>query len=172
MKKVMKICVLAAAVLAVVPMSVFAGDDEVPVAERMSALEAMCESSAEARSGRHAESSLYERLGGYDSILAITTEVVRLHNVNDSIKRVMVDVDDEKLAKHVADFMSAGTGGDAKYTGRDLHSSHVDMHLTDADFLSAGGDIITAMKTLGHGQEEIDEVVCIFVSLKDQVITE
>jgi len=42
--------------------------------------------------------------------------------------------------------------------------------LTDAHFLSAGDDIIKAMQSMKYGQEEIDELVCTFVSLKDQVI--
>ena len=45
-------------------------------------------------------------------------------------------------------------------------------HLTDADFLSAGGDILKAMQTMGYGENEITEFVCILVSLKDQVVLE
>ena len=31
-------------------------------------------------------------------------------------------------------------------------------------------DIVTAMQSMDYGQDEIDEVVCILVSLKDQVV--
>ena len=140
------------------------------VQEQMASLEASCTASAAGRAARHEAEPLYDRLGGYDRILALTTEVVRLHEQNETIKRTMVHVDPAALAKHVADFIAAGTGGTAEYTGRDLPSSHVDLNLTDADFLSAGGDIITAMKSMKYGQEEIDELICIFVSLKDQVV--
>jgi hypothetical protein len=44
------------------------------------------------------------------------------------------------------------------------------MGLTNDDFMNAGVDIIQAMKNLGHGQEEIDEMVCILISLRDQVV--
>ncbi len=116
------------------------------------------------------EKSLYERLGGYDKILEMTTEVVRLHSINPTIIPMLKGVDHAGLAKHVADFVAAGTGGTAKYTGRDMPSSHAHLKLTDADFLSAGGDIVTAMTSLGYGQNEIDEFLCIMVSLKDQVV--
>ena len=66
--------------------------------------------------------------------------------------------------------MAAGTGGTQQYRGRDMVASHTHLRLTDADFLSAGGDIVKAMQTQGYGPEEIDEVVCILVSLKDQVV--
>ena len=162
------IAILMTAVLAA---SSFAGEpDTAAVAEQMKSLEAMCEASASDRTARQTAEPLYDRLGGYDRILALTTEVVRLHENNEAIKGMLVHVDPAALAKHVADFIAAGTGGTTKYTGRDLPSSHAHLNLTDADFLSAGGDIITAMQTLKYGQEEIDDLVCIFVSLKDQVV--
>jgi hemoglobin len=157
--------------LLAVPLLAFAGEEKAPTAEdHMNGLVEMCAASAEARAQRHTDKSLYERLGGYDRILEMTTEVVRLHTVNDQIKHTVANVDKKALAKHVADFMAAGIGGTAEYTGRDLKSSHVHLELTDADFLAAGGDIITAMRSMDYGQEEIDEVVCMFVGLKDQVV--
>jgi len=138
--------------------------------EQMTGLQSMCDGSAGDRSARHAQEALYNRLGGYDRILELTTEIVRLHKVNPEIKHMFDHVDSKMLAKHVADFMAAGTGGTATYTGRDLPSSHAHLRMTDGDFLSAGGDVIQAMKNLDYGQDEIDEVVCILVSLKDQVV--
>ena len=48
--------------------------------------------------------------------------------------------------------------------------AHAHLGFTEADFLSAGGDVIQGMKNQGYGQDEIDEVVCIMVSMKDMVI--
>ncbi len=162
---------LAAAVLAaLLPAALAGAGDAASVAEQMGALQQMCTDTEQARAQRHAAQPLYERLGGSDRIHELTTEIVRLHNQNDAIKEMFVDVDSAELAKHVADFMAAGTGGEATYTGRPMPAAHQHLHLTDADFLAAGGDIVTAMQSLGYGQNEIDEVVCILVSLKDQVV--
>ena len=160
-----------AALLLMLPVATLAGTEEGPsVAEQVQHLQSSCEASAEVRETRHAERPLYERLGGYQRILALTTEVVRLHKQNDAIKQMFTHVDEEQLARHVADFMSAGTGGTAEYTGRSMPAAHAKLRLTDADFLAAGGDIVTAMQSQGYEAEEIDEVVCILVSLKDQVV--
>lgn len=140
--------------------------------DQMNALTAMCESSAQARTDRQASASLYDRLGGYDRILDLTHEIVRRHQKNDGIKKMFEHVDADHLARLSADFIAAGTGGTAAYTGRSLPSSHAQLHLTDADFLSAGGDIVGAMQEKGYGQQEIDEMVCILMSLKDQVVSE
>lgn len=139
---------------------------------RMTGLESMCASTADARSARSARQALYERLGGYDRILELTTEIVRLHHLNRDFDRFMPMVDDARLAKQVADFMAAGTGGDEEYEGLSLPESHRHLKLSDADFLSAGNDVMKAMGNLGYGQDETEEVVCLLVSLKDQVLQE
>lgn len=133
-------------------------------------LTAMCESSARARADRHAATSLHDRLGGYDRIHALTVEIVRLHAINPDIKHLVEFIDQDRLARHVADFMAAGTGGTAEYTGRTLPDAHRHLHLTDDDFMAAGADIVKAMHNLGHDQDVIDEVLCILLSLKDQVV--
>jgi hemoglobin len=142
------------------------------VEEQVAGLKQMCADTAEARAQRHAEKPLFQRLGGYEKVHQLTTEVVRLHNENPALTRIMKGVDSERLATSVADFVSTGTGGEARYTGRDMTSAHAHLELTDADFLAAGGDIVKAMQTLGYGQEEIDEFVCILVSMKDLVVLE
>jgi hemoglobin len=147
-------------------------NDAPSVAEQIAGLQQMCADTAEARAQRHAEQPLYERLGGYDRIHEFIHEVVRLHFENEALDRIMVGVDGEKLAQNVADFTAAGTGGPNNYTGRSMPDAHAHLELTDADFLQAGGDIVQAMQTMGYGQNEIDEFVCILVSLKDQVVFE
>jgi hypothetical protein len=67
-------------------------------------------------------------------------------------------------------FIIAGTGGPTEYNGPSLSDSHRHMKLTNADFMAAGSDIIKSMKNLGYGQNEIDDMVCTLVSLRDQVV--
>ena len=138
--------------------------------EQVAALEAQCQSSAEARTKRHAEKTLFQRLGGEAKIHALTQEVVRLHLQNPTIKHLFAHGDNDELAKRVAQFMISGTGGPKVYEGPTLAKSHADMKLTNADFMSAGGDIIQAMKNLGYGENEINDVVCTLVGLRDQVV--
>jgi hemoglobin len=161
---------MAACLLAILAAGTAGAGDAPSVEEQVAGMEQMCADTANDRSQRHADDALYSRLGGYDRILELTTEIVRLHNQNDAIQHLFTRVDSEGLAKHVADFVAAGTGGSASYTGRAMPAAHAHLELTDADFVSAGGDIVTAMQTFDYGQEEIDEVVCILVSLKDQVV--
>ena len=140
------------------------------VEEHIAGMETMCSESADARAERQGKKPLFERMGGDEKIRAFFTDVVARHRVNEDIKQYMEGVDDKKLIDHLVEFVSAGTGGGGKYTGRSMTESHAHMHLTDADFLAAGRDIVAGMNAAGYGEEEIQEFMCILVSLKDQVV--
>jgi len=141
------------------------------VDEQVAGLVKMCADSEAARVARQEAKPLYYRLGEYDKIHEFTEEIVRLHSINPDFERFWGHVDEEKLVKNVSDFVSTGTGGPKLYTGRDMSSAHAGLELSKADFLSAGGDVSQAMKNKGYGDEEIQEFVCILVSMKDLVIT-
>ena len=147
-----------------------AGDDP-SVDQQIEGLVKMCADSEEARAARQAEKPLYFRLGEYDRIYELTEEIVRLHSINPDFQRFWGQIDEERLIKNVSDFVSTGTGGPKVYAGRDMPSAHADLELSNADFLSAGGDVTRAMNNEGYGDDEIQEFVCILVSMKDLVIT-
>jgi len=149
---------------------VAAGDNSM-VDEQVAGLVKMCGDSEAARMARQETEPLYYRLGEYDKIRDLTEEIIRLHSINPDFERFWGNIDEEKLIKNVSDFVSTGTGGPKVYTGRDMPSSHAHLELSQADFLSAGGDVSQAMKNKGYGDEEIQEFVCILVSMKDLVIT-
>ena len=114
--------------------------------------------------------SLYERLGGWDSINQIVRDTIALHLENPEIAHYFKDVDPEQLAGHVTAFFAAGTGGPAKYEGRDMTSAHAGMNMSDADFDSAVADVLKAVKKNGIGETEQAEVAAILESLRPAVM--
>ena len=171
---------LALALLALIlaPLASIAGNhkskekEKVPptVREQIRSLESMCAENAEARAKADKEKSLYERLGGEEKIRGIVTEIVRLHDKNKDFERFMGDVDQELLIERVTQFLVIGAGGSSHYEGRNMTDAHAHLKLTNADFLSAGGDVMQAMKNKGCEQPEINEVVCMLVSLRSEVV--
>lgn len=141
------------------------------VDEQVAGLVKMCADSESARVARQTAKPLYFRLGEHDGVHKMTTEVVRLHSINPDFERFWGHIDEEKLIKNLDDFISTGTGGPKGYEGRDMPTAHAHLELSNADFLSAGGDVMNGMQNLGYGENEIQEFVCILVSMKDLVIT-
>jgi len=138
--------------------------------EQVAMYEEMCALSAAARAERQEEKSLYERLGGEEKIHEMVAEIVRLHTENEDLDYIMEGVDIDKLVDGVTVFFAAGTGGKATYDGPSLTESHEHMKLTNALFLSAGGDVVQGMKNTGMGEDEINEMMCIFMALRSQVV--
>ena len=116
--------------------------------------------------------ALYERLGGEEKIESLVREIVRLHDENPVFDRFMDEIDQEALVRGVTQFMVAGTGGPATYEGRSIPDAHGHLNLTNSDFMSAGGDVVQAMKNLEYGEEEIQEIVCVLVSFRSSVVVD
>jgi hemoglobin len=140
------------------------------VSEQIKGLQAMCAQNAESMAAADSTKSLFERLGGSEKIHDIVAEVVRLHNQNKDFERFMGKVDQKRLVEQVTQFMIVNTGGPGEYTGQNMVEAHAHLKLTNADFLSAGHDVMQGMKNKGCNEAEINEVICMFVSLRDQVV--
>ena len=140
--------------------------------EKVAELEQMCAEAAEAIAARQTESSLYDRAGGREGIHAVVVGTVERHLVNDVIKHTLEGVDTDNLISLVTDFLVVATGGEGEYTGRDMKSSHAHLALTNAHFLAAGSDLGAAMESAGWGEDEKQELLCAFVSLRGEVVTQ
>jgi len=140
--------------------------------EQVLGFEKMCAANADAMAERQSENSLYERLGGSEKIHELVTEIVRLHDENPDFERFMPEVDQEHLIKMVTEFFIVGSGGPGEYTGKGMPEAHAHLKLTNADFVSAGGDVLQAMQNLEYGEAEIQEVICTLVSLRAAVVVD
>ncbi len=145
---------------------------EPTVDEQIQTLDEMCADASEAMTLRQEAQSLYDRAGGRDAISQVVKETVRLHLENDKIKHLFEGVDTEQLNQQVTDFLVVATGGEGQYTGRDMAAAHAELNLTNDDFLAAGGDLNQAMQTSGWGEDESQELLCAFVGLRADVVTQ
>jgi hemoglobin len=139
--------------------------------EQVAGLEQMCADAKPAMAARQAEATLFERAGGRDGIQIVVADTVRRHLENEQIKHMFVGVDPVRLESLVTDFLVIGTGGEGEYDGRNMTDSHARLEMTNADFLSAGGDLGAAMKQAGWGENEQQELLCAFVGLRGEVVT-
>lgn len=137
---------------------------------QVAAIEATCIKSADAIKQRQADKSLYLRLGGRNGIKELSARLYAAHAANKQIGHMFKDVAREPFIEHVTDFFVAHSGGEGTYQGRSMAQVHEQLGISYSDFLSAGGDVQTVMKGLGHGDEEIQEAVCFLVSFVPQVV--
>lgn len=121
------------------------------------------------------EATLFERLGGTVGINKLVDEVVLAHMENPAIQARFLPYKDqpERLAmikKHTVEFFSAGSGGPAKYTGRDMVTTHKGMNISREEYLYVVDDIMNVLTKNKMDDATKKDVLYILWSLKDMII--
>jgi hemoglobin len=117
--------------------------------------------------------SLYQRLGGYDAIAAATDDLLaRLQSdpqLRDYWKGASTN-NQRKARQLIVDFMAEAAGGPAYYTGRDMKTSHVGMHIDASDWEAFMRHAASTLDHLSVADREKAEVLAFFASLRDDVV--
>ena len=84
-----------------------------------------------------AEKSLYERLGGYDAVVAVVDNLVPRLAADKQLGRFWAHRGDDGIDREkqlIVDFIANKAGGKLYYTGRDMKQSHVGMRISESDW--------------------------------------
>lgn len=121
------------------------------------------------------KATLFERLGGTEGINKLVDEIVLEHMKNPAIKARFLPYKDhpERLAKikqHTVDFFSVGSGGPAKYSGRDMETTHKGMNISREEYVYVVDDILNVLNNNKIDDDSKKEVLFILWSLKEMII--
>lgn len=140
-------------------------------ADKIAAFESHCAASVAARQERDKKAPLYQRLGGSEqSMLRLARSMVRLHYRQDILYDVLRNYSPEQLAVKFGLYVAEITGGPKVYKGEGLARSHRALNITTAQFLAAGQDLMQAMTELGYEPEQVDDLMCIAIPLRSQIV--
>jgi hemoglobin len=119
--------------------------------------------------------SLFERLGGSRGISAIVDDLVTLHSENPAIKARFLPylATPDRLAvikRHTCEFLEAGTGGPAKYTGKSMGDAHRGMNVSETEYMAATDDILATLRKHGMDEATQKDVLAIAYSLKQEIL--
>ncbi|RPI78956.1 MAG: group 1 truncated hemoglobin [Planctomycetaceae bacterium] len=120
-----------------------------------------------------ATASLYVRLGGYDAISAVATELLsRLRN-DSQLGRFWAHRGEDGIAREkqlLIDFLCQSTGGPLYYTGRDMTLSHKGMRISAGDWKIFLGHVNGTLDHFQVAAAERQEVVSFIESLRDEIV--
>jgi hemoglobin len=117
--------------------------------------------------------SLYERLGGYDAISAVASDLLPRLQSDPQLGRFWAHRGTDGLRREkqlLIDFLCANTGGPLYYTGRDMLTTHAGMGITESDwtvFLLHAAATLNKFEVPAAEQQEIVEFV---LSLKGDIV--
>jgi len=107
------------------------------------------------------EKSLYQRLGGYDAIAAVTDEFIGRLASDEQEKRFFIGFSTDskmRIRQLIVDMICKSTGGPCVYSGRDMKTAHAGAGITKSDWdrtLKIFGEVLNKFKVPDKEQQEI-----------------
>jgi hemoglobin len=117
--------------------------------------------------------TLYERLGGYDAIAAVASDLLPRLQADSRLARFWQHrgADGVRREKQLLiDFLCASAGGPLYYTGRDMKTSHKGMKISESDWAAFLGHLNATMEAFNVPQAERNEVVAFVQSTKPDIV--
>jgi len=116
------------------------------------------------------EKTLFERLGGADAITAVVKDFRDRCGGDSRINAKFARTDMARLTSMLIDQVTEASGGPAKYTGRDMKTTHTYMGVTTGEFNALVEDLVATMNKFGVGKAEQDELLGILGPLKSDIV--
>ena len=117
--------------------------------------------------------SLYERLGGYDAISAVASDLLPRLQSDPQLARFWAHrgIDGVRREKQLLiDFLCANSGGPLFYTGRDMLTTHEGMGITESDWTVFLLHAAATLNKFEVPEKEQKEVVEFVLSLKGDIV--
>ena len=117
--------------------------------------------------------SLYERLGGYDAIVAVANDLLPRLNNDPQLGRFWAHRGADGINREkqlLIDFLCASTGGPVYYRGREMGLTHRGMRITESDWNVFLGHAAATLAKFQVPEAEQREVVAFVQSLKKEIV--
>lgn len=119
------------------------------------------------------QKSLYQRLGGYDALAAVTDDFIGRLATDPQLKHFFAGHNKEGLARirqHVIDFLCNATGGPCLYTGQDMKTAHTGLGITEDDWNASVKDLVATLDKFKIPEKEKGEVLAAISGLKGDIV--
>ncbi len=117
--------------------------------------------------------TLYERLGGYDAIAAVTQDLMIRIKADSQLGRFYQYRGEDGIQREeqlLVDFLCSSAGGPMYYTGRDMKTLHIGMKLSESDWSALMGHLNATLETFQVPQAERDDMVAFIQSTKADIV--
>jgi len=128
---------------------------------------------ASASSAPQEKKSLYQRLGGYDAIAAVTDDFITRLATDKELSRFFVGLNTEskkRVRQHVIDLLCATAGGPCLYLGQDMKTAHTGLGITERDWNRSVKALVQTLDKFNVGKQEKDELLTAISGLKKDIV--
>ena len=119
------------------------------------------------------DKTLYERLGGYDAIAAVASDLLPRLRADPQLGRFWAHRGEDGIQREkqlLIDYLCACAGGPVYYRGRDMALSHRGMRISESDWTVVLGHAGATLAKFRVPDAEQREVVAFVQSLKADIV--
>jgi len=119
------------------------------------------------------EKPLYQRLGGYDAIAAVSDEFIARLAADEQEKRFFIGFSDDskmKIRQLLVDLVCKSTGGPCYYTGRDMKTAHAGAGITKADWDRSLGIFVEVLNKFKVPEKEQKDLAALLSPLEKDIV--
>jgi hemoglobin len=119
------------------------------------------------------DKTLYQRLGGYDAIAAVTDDFIGRLASDEKLGRFFVGFSTDskiRIRQGVIDLICQSTGGPCVYTGRDMKKSHAGIGITKAEWDASVAAFVETMKKLNVPEAEQKDLAALILPLEKDIV--
>ena len=120
-----------------------------------------------------AAKTLYERLGGYNAISAVATDILHRLRADPQLGRFWAHRGEDGIMREkqlLIDFLCANAGGAVYYRGRDMALAHKGMRISESDWNAFLGHAAATLVKFQVPEPEQRDVVSFVLSLKKDCV--
>ena len=119
------------------------------------------------------ETTLYQRLGGYDAIATVADDLLARLKADPQLARFWTHRGNDGLRREqqlLVDFLCSSAGGPLYYTGRDMKLTHEGMRISASDWTVFMTHLDATLAAFQVPQAERDAVVAFVDSTKADIV--
>lgn len=114
--------------------------------------------------------TVFDKLGGAAAIDAAVDIFYRKVLADDRISHFFDTIDMAAQHQKQKAFLTMAFGGPNNYSGKDMRTAHQGMNLTEEHFTAVAEALVATLQDLDVTQADIDSVIDIALSVKDDVL--
>jgi hemoglobin len=120
-----------------------------------------------------AKTSLYDRLGGYSAIAAVTDDLMRRMVSDQRLGKYFIGHGDDsrkRLRQDMVNMICQATGGPCLYTGRDMKTVHAGLGIGGVEWQSMITLLIGALDDFKVGDGDQKEILNLLAAIKGDIV--
>ena len=119
------------------------------------------------------DKSLYQRLGGYDAIAAVSDEFIARLATDDQEKGFFIGFSDDSkmhIRQLLVDLVCKSAGGPCYYMGRDMKTAHAGAGITKADWDRSLGIFVEVLNKFIVPEKEQKDLAALLSPLEKDIV--